>query len=105
MPGRVGEVRVAADEPRILFPPSERGPSAPVPSNMYENWAGVDIMSHSDGRWRRQSLVYFGNSQDSSANVTGGAFRGARGYVPGPLLSNIWYRRTTRMYSEFGSLF
>ncbi len=31
----------------------ERGPSAPVPSIMYENWAGVDIMSHLDGRWRR----------------------------------------------------
>ena len=43
--------------------------------------------------------------QDSSANVTGGAFRGARGYVPGPLLSNIWSRQTTRMYSEFESFF
>ena len=47
---------------RILLPPSERGPSAPVPSNLYENWAGVDIMSYLDGGWRRQSLVYFGNS-------------------------------------------
>ena len=27
-----------------------------------ENWTGVDIMYHLDGRWRRQSLVYFGNS-------------------------------------------
>ena len=43
--------------------------------------------------------------QDSFANVAGGAFREARGYVPGPLLSNIWSRRTTRMYSEFGSCF
>ena len=37
--------------------PSERGPSAPVPSNLYENWAGVDIMYYSDGKRRRQSLV------------------------------------------------
>ena len=41
----------------------------------------------------------------SRANVAGGAFREARGYVPGPLLWNIWSRRTTRMYSEFGSYF
>ena len=47
---------------RILFPPSERGPSAPVASIVDENWAGVDIMYHLDGRWRRPSLVYFGNS-------------------------------------------
>ena len=26
-------------------------------------------MSHLDGRWRRQSLVYFGKPEDSSANV------------------------------------
>ena len=43
-------------------------------------------MSHLDSRGRRQALVYFGNPQDSSANVAGGAFREARGYVPGPLL-------------------
>ena len=43
-----------------LLLPSERGPSAPVPSIVYENWAGVDIMYYLDGRWRRQSLVYFG---------------------------------------------
>jgi len=49
---------------RILFPPSERGPSAPVPSNLYENWAGVDVMYHLDVRWRLQSLVYFGEPQD-----------------------------------------
>ena len=48
--------------------PSERGPSAPVPSDMYKNWAGVDIMYYLDGRRRRQALVYFGNSQGSSAN-------------------------------------
>ena len=43
-------------------------------------------MSHLDDRWRRQSLVYFGKPQDSSENVAGGAFREARGYVPGTLL-------------------
>ena len=43
----------------ILFPASQRGPSAPVPSSVYENWAGVDIIYHLDGRWHRQSLVYF----------------------------------------------
>ena len=43
-------------------------------------------MYYLDGRWRHQSLVYFGGPQDSSANVVGGAFREARGYVPGPLL-------------------
>ena len=41
-------------------PPSERGPSAPVPSIVYENWAGVDIMYQLDGKRRCQSLVYFG---------------------------------------------
>ena len=71
---------------RILLPPSERGPSAPVPSSVNENWAGVDIMYYPDGGWHCQSLVYFGKSKDSSANVAGGAFREARGYVPGPLL-------------------
>ena len=40
-------------------------------------------MSHSDGRWRRQSLVYFDKPQVSSANVAGGAFREARGLFPG----------------------
>jgi hypothetical protein len=49
---------------RILLPPSERAPSAPVPSNVYENWAGVDMMYYLDGRWHRQSLVYFGEPQD-----------------------------------------
>ena len=29
-------------------------------------------MSHLDGRWRRQSLVYFGKPLDSSANVAVG---------------------------------
>ena len=43
-------------------------------------------MYHLDGRRHCQSLVYFGEPQDSSANVTGGPFREARGYVPGPLL-------------------
>ena len=41
---------------------TERAPSAPVPSIVYENWTGVDIMFHLDGRRRLQSLVYFGNS-------------------------------------------
>ena len=58
-------------------------------------------MSHLDGEWRRQSLVYFGKPH----RMVGGAFREARGYVPGPLLSNIWSRQTTRMYSEFESFF
>ena len=39
-----------------------------------------------DGRRWRESLVYFGEPQHSSANVAGGAFREARGYVPGLLL-------------------
>ena len=43
-------------------------------------------MSHLDGKWRCQSLVYFGKPEVSSANVAGGAFREARGYVLGPLL-------------------
>ena len=43
-------------------------------------------MCYPDGGRRRQSLVYFGSPQDSSVNVAGGAFREARGYVPGPLL-------------------
>ena len=33
-------------------------------------------MYYSDGRWRRQSLVYFGEPQDSSANVGAGRFGG-----------------------------
>ena len=43
-------------------------------------------MYYLDSRWRRQALLYFGNPEASSANVAGGAFREARGYVPGPLL-------------------
>ena len=66
---------------RVFLPPSERWPSAPVPSIVDENWAGVDIMFYLDGGWRRQSLVYF-EAPVSSANVAGGAFREARGYVP-----------------------
>ena len=27
-------------------------------------WAGVDMSYYLDGRWRRQSLVYFGEPQD-----------------------------------------
>jgi hypothetical protein len=42
---------------RILLPPSERGPSTPVPSIVNENRAGVDIMYYLEGGWRRQSLV------------------------------------------------
>ena len=56
----------------VLHPPNtaaaaslpERGPSAPVPSIVDENWTGVDMMYHLDGRWRCQSLVYFGEPQD-----------------------------------------
>ena len=29
-------------------------------------------MYYLDGRWRRQALAYFGNPQDSSANVAAG---------------------------------
>ncbi len=29
-------------------------------------------MYYLDGRWRHQSLVYFGSSQDESANVAAG---------------------------------
>jgi hypothetical protein len=43
-------------------------------------------MYYLDSRWRRQALVYFGEPEDSSANVAGGDFREARGYVPGRLL-------------------
>ena len=43
-------------------------------------------MYYLDRRRRRQSLVYFGEPQDSSVNVAGGPFREARGYVLGPLL-------------------
>ncbi len=42
-------------------------------------------MHQLDSKRRRQSLVYFGSPKDSSANVAGGAFREARGYVPGML--------------------
>ena len=48
------------------------------------------MMYQLDSRWRRESLVYFGEPQDSSANVAGGAFREARGYVPGPRYSEIF---------------
>ena len=43
---------------------SERGPSAPVPSSVDENWTGVDMMYHLDGKRHLQSLVYFGEPQD-----------------------------------------
>ena len=42
-------------------------------------------MYYLDGRWPRQSLVYFGKPETSSANVAGGAFREAQCDVPGPL--------------------
>ena len=47
---------------RILLRPFEHGPSAPV-RRVDENWAGVDMMYHLDGRWHRQSLVYFGTAR------------------------------------------
>ena len=31
-------------------------------------------MYHLDGRWRHQSLVYFGDPEDSSVNVGAGRF-------------------------------
>jgi hypothetical protein len=31
---------------------------------VYENWAGVDMMDYLGDRWRRQTLVYFGEPQD-----------------------------------------
>ena len=34
-------------------PEHKTGDMSAVPSIMYENWAGVDIMSHLDGKWRR----------------------------------------------------
>ena len=37
------------------------------------------MMYYLDGRWRRQSLVYFGEPQDSSANVA------VRRCVPGSM--------------------
>ena len=76
----------AGHRPLVSENPGDAARTAPVPSIVYENWAGVDMMYHLDGRRRRQSLVYFGEPEDSSANVAGGAFREARGYVPGPLL-------------------
>ena len=64
----------------FFLPPSERGPSAPVPSIVHENWAGVDIMYYSDGRWRRQSL---GSARKTHPRMSRAiAFRAARGYVP-----------------------
>ena len=63
-------------------------------------------MYYSDSRTRRQSLVYFWKLvrliRECHWVVPSGE---ARGYVPGPLLSNIWSGRTTRMYSEFESFF
>ena len=58
-----GIVPILSEIVRSL-PPSERGPSAPVPLFMYENWAGVDMMYQLDDRRRRQALVYFGKPQD-----------------------------------------
>ena len=49
-----------------------------------------------DGRWRRQSLVYFGRQQDSSANVVDSWwFRQPRGCVPPPQPVKIRPRRTS----------
>ena len=41
-------------------------------------------MYYLDGRWRCQSLVYFGGPQDSSANVGAGRFGGGYGGQPTP---------------------
>ena len=64
----------------------------------------ADIMYYLDGRGGVESPGVFGELVHSSAIVTGGAFR-EREVCSRPLLSNIWSRRTTRMYSEFGSFF
>ena len=61
---------------RILFPPSERGQSAPVPSNLYANRAGVDIMYYPDAGWRHQALVYFGNNAGTACCCGGARRRG-----------------------------
>ena len=44
------------------------------------------MMSHRTVDGGRQSLVYFGKPQDSSAMSRAEASWEARGYVPGPLL-------------------
>ena len=62
------------------------------------------MMYHLDGRWRRQSLVHFGNSQDSSANVAAGAFREARSMFPGRY-SETFGLGERLDDSEFGSSF
>ena len=52
---------ITRDRAAVRRRATERGPSAPVPSIVHENWAGVDMMYHLDGKKRRcQSLVYFG---------------------------------------------
>ena len=56
---------ITRDRAAVRRRATERGPSAPVPSIVHENWAGVDMMYHLDGRWRCQSLMYFGEPQDS----------------------------------------
>ena len=78
---------------RIIFPPSEHAPSAPVPSSVDENWAGVDIMYYLDGRWRRQALVYFGKPK--SHPLKSRWFREPRGCVPPPQPVKIRPRRTS----------
>ena len=47
-----------------LFYLDPMAPRPTVPSSVDENWAGVDMMYHLDGRRHRQSLVYFGEPQD-----------------------------------------
>ena len=48
-------------------------------------------MCQLDSRRRRQPLVYFGMSKDSSANVAGGAFREPRGYRMIVIYTNALY--------------
>ena len=43
-------------------------------------------------RWRRQSLVYFGEPEDSSANVAGGAFREAPASAPKKTRRWFWQK-------------
>ena len=49
-------------------------------------------------RW----CIFASRKSHPRMSTRGGVFREPRGYLPGPLLGNIWSRRTTRMNREFG---
>ena len=42
------------------------------------------MMSHLDGRWRRQSLVYFGEPQDLQRRALRDGLANGRATAPGP---------------------